>query len=74
MTKANIFAIFMIIFVLGMVANETEGKVCREYITEQENCESMVCAAQCSEKWRGFNPLGECRNVKEKICICNYNC
>lgn len=58
-----------------MVANETEANVCREYITtEGENCESMVCAAQCAQKWRGLDPFGECKSVKENICICDHNC
>ncbi|ESQ51309.1 hypothetical protein EUTSA_v10017941mg [Eutrema salsugineum] len=68
MSKAIVFAIFMIVLVLGMLTAETEGEqMCyKNIITGHEYCESM-----CTSKWNG---TGECVNVKNTICICTYYC
>ncbi|XP_019101082.1 PREDICTED: defensin-like protein 125 [Camelina sativa] len=75
MTKAITLAIFMVILVLGMVTKETQGgevKKCYSYIiTPKENCESLICAYECTRKYNGF---GECYDTTSTTCICAHNC
>ncbi|EOA25529.1 hypothetical protein CARUB_v10018873mg [Capsella rubella] len=72
MSKAITLAIFMVILVLGMVTKETQAKKCYEYIvTPEENCESLVCAHDCTMRYNG---IGVCYDTTSKTCICAYNC
>ncbi|CAH2061367.1 unnamed protein product [Thlaspi arvense] len=70
---AIVLSIFIVILALGMVTKETQGeKLCRaNIITKDEDCESMVCAYDCSSKWKG---IGECVSSKSTMCICTHHC
>nr|VDD13705.1 unnamed protein product [Brassica rapa] len=61
MTRPIICVILMVVFVLGMVAKETQGEnTCHTNISYgNEGCESMVCSLDCATNWKGF---GECSN------------
>ncbi|RID66432.1 hypothetical protein BRARA_D01572 [Brassica rapa] len=61
------------IFILGMVAKETQGEnTCHTNISYgNEGCESMVCSLDCATNWKGF---GECVSTKSPNCICAYPC
>ena len=63
----------MNIFILGMVAKETQGeKRCHINISYgNEDCESMACNFDCASKWKG---LGECVSTESPNCICAYRC
>ncbi|KAG2309868.1 hypothetical protein Bca52824_029616 [Brassica carinata] len=73
MTRPIICVILMVVFVLGMVTKETQGeKMCHVNISYgDEDCESMVCYADCSSKWKG---IGVCVSSKSPNCICTYSC
>ncbi|CAF2281170.1 unnamed protein product [Brassica rapa] len=73
MTRPIICVILMVVFVLGMVAKETQGEnTCHTNISYgNEGCESMVCSLDCATNWKGF---GECVSTKSPNCICAYPC
>ncbi|CAF1862466.1 unnamed protein product [Brassica oleracea] len=73
MTRPIICVILMVVFVLGMVAKETQGEnMCHINISYgNEGCESMVCNFDCASKWKG---IGECVSSKSPYCICAYSC
>ncbi|CAF2184413.1 hypothetical protein BRARA_G02426 [Brassica rapa] len=71
MTKVSIFAFFMIIFVLGMVIQETQGQMCHA-LGMKSNCNDGACANLCKLKWKGS---GSCfSNQHVYSCICNFPC
>lgn len=55
------------------MTKETQGqeKCYQNIVTEKENCESMICAYQCTQKWNGF---GECVSSTSNTCVCSFNC
>ncbi|KAL0700754.1 hypothetical protein Bca4012_056876 [Brassica carinata] len=72
MTKASIFAFFMIIFVLGMVMQETQGQEICHALAMKSNCNDGACTNLCKLKWKG---TGSCfSNQQVSSCLCNFPC
>ncbi|EOA11987.1 hypothetical protein CARUB_v10012713mg [Capsella rubella] len=73
MTKSTVFAIFMIVLVIGMMMNVTQGQeMCRDLLMRSQNCNAGECAALCKKKWNGN---GLCfPNVYLKSCLCTFPC
>ncbi|CAN6828875.1 hypothetical protein Bca4012_031060 [Brassica carinata] len=71
MTRANVLALCMVVLVLGMIMEETEGQEwCHDYMTGKQKCEAKHCAAQCKRKWKG---VGRCMPSSTQ-CLCTFKC
>ncbi|CAL9242307.1 unnamed protein product [Arabidopsis halleri] len=77
MTKNTALTIFIVLFVIGMVMEETQGKTCHDYI-QAEHCEINQCNQECSTKWKGVGVKGSCEppgfEPLDQTCLCSFNC
>ncbi|CAN6937041.1 unnamed protein product [Brassica oleracea var. botrytis] len=77
MAKNTIFAIFMIVLVLGMVMEDTRGgELCHEHFVQDSVCVPQKCAAQCTAKWGARQGRGACGGWPgmAKDCLCTFSC
>ncbi|KAL9286229.1 putative defensin-like protein 129 [Arabidopsis thaliana] len=77
MTKNTALTIFMVVLVIGMVMEETQGDTCHEYLYP-EKCENNQCNSECATKFKEVGVFGFCvpprSEPTEQFCICSYNC
>ncbi|CAN8324279.1 unnamed protein product [Cochlearia groenlandica] len=72
MTKATFLTIFLVVLVLGMMTEETQGQeMCHDYIRYPEGCIPERCHQDCRMK----HPTGggDCM-PSSKTCQCGYPC
>ncbi|CDY45688.1 BnaCnng13530D [Brassica napus] len=69
MVKTTIFAIFMVVLVLGMVMESQGQESCREYISGTEICQAKQCDDQCTVEYNGY---GKC--LAGTVCLCTFIC
>ncbi|CAN7053108.1 hypothetical protein IGI04_028095 [Brassica rapa subsp. trilocularis] len=70
MTKASIVAFFMIIFLLGISMQETQGQQMCHDLAIKSNCNDGACTNLCKLKWNGS---GSCfQNQQVFSCLCNF--